>query len=300
MVLNILVVGGSGLIGGHAALHLRSVGHEVTIASRNPPAAATPMAGLPFLQGDYITGFGKEQLARFDALVFCAAQDPRHLAKGDDGIAVWERANNEAVPRFFAAARDAGIRRAVNIGSFYPQAAPALVEGNPYIQSRLRVEEAVRALSRPDFGVVCLNPPYMIGAVPGLAARSFERITQYAQGRVPKIPVFAPTGGVNFMSTRSLAQAIAGALERGEAGKAYLVGDVNLSFHAYFEAFFQAAGNTATIPVLEQSHPLIGSYAGLGGTIYFEPDATETALLAYQRADVLPAIAQVVAQYRLA
>jgi dihydroflavonol-4-reductase len=298
--LNILVVGGTGLLGGHAALHLRSLGQEVTVASRNPPATTTPMARLPFLQGDYISGFDKAQLARFDAMVFCAAQDPRHLARGDDGAALWERANVEAVPRFFAAARDAGIRRAVNIGSFYPQAAPALVEGNPYIRSRLRVDEAVRALSGPDFGVVCPNPPYMIGSVPGLASRSFERLTQYAQGLVSNIPVFAPTGGVNFMSARSLSQAIAGALERGEAGKAYLVGDVNLSFHAYFEAFFRALGNTAISALLEQSHPLIGSYAGLGGTIYFEPDAAETALLGYQRADVLPAIAQVVAQFRLA
>jgi dihydroflavonol-4-reductase len=298
--LNILVVGGSGLLGGHAALHLHKLGHQVTVASRKAPEPATPMAHLPFLQGDYISGFDKVQLARFDALVFCAGQDPRHLAKGDDGVALWERANVEAVPRFFAAARDAGIRRAVNIGSFYPQAAPALVEGNPYIRSRLRVDEAVRALSRPDFGVVCLNPPYMIGAVPGLASRSFERLTQYAQGLAPKIPVFAPTGGVNFMSTLSLSQAIAGALERGEAGKAYLVGDMNLSFHAYFEAFFRAVGNTANMALLEQSHPLIGSFAGLGGTIYFEPDTAETVLLGYQRADVLPAIAQVVAQFRLA
>lgn len=299
--MNILIVGGSGLIGGHAAIHLRSLGHGVTIASRNPPSAATPMAAMPFLQGDYVAGtFCREQLARFDALVFAAGQDPRHLAKGDDGTALWERANIEGVPRFFAAARDAGIRRAVNIGSFYPQAAPALVEGNPYIRSRLLVDEAVRALSVPGFGVVCLNPPYMVGAVPGLASRFFERLTQYAQGLVPKIAAFSPTGGVNFMSTRSLSEAITGALERGEAGKSYLVGDENLSFHDYFQAFFEAVGNTTPVPVLDQSHPLIGSYAGLGGTIYFEPDPAETALLGYRRFDVRRAIAEIAAQYRLA
>lgn len=297
--MNILVVGGSGLIGGHAALHLAAAGHEVTIASRNPPAGATPMSAMTFLQGDYVAGdFKTSDLARFDAMVFAAGQDPRHLRKGEDPATHWERANIEAVPRFFAQARDAGVRRAVNIGSFYPQAAPQLTAGNPYILSRQRVDEAVRALSTSDFGVVCLNPPYMLGAVPGLRARSFERVTQYAQGLVPKVPVFAPTGGVNFMSTRSLAEAIAGALERGESGKSYLVGDQNLSFLDYFRAFFQAAGNTVQIPVLEQEHPLISSYAGLGGTIYFEPDPTETALLGYRRYDVARTIEEIVAQYR--
>ena len=40
--MKILIVGGTGLIGGHAALHLQSLGHEITIAARNPPPAATP------------------------------------------------------------------------------------------------------------------------------------------------------------------------------------------------------------------------------------------------------------------
>ncbi|PIF73701.1 nucleoside-diphosphate-sugar epimerase [Variovorax sp. 54] len=297
--MQILVVGGSGMIGGHAALHLAASGHEVTIASRNPPAGATPMSALAFLQGDYVAGsFRTADLARFDALVFAAGQDPRHLRKGDDAAVHWERANVEAVPRFFAQARDAGVRRAVNIGSFYPQAAPQLMAGNPYILSRHRVDEAVRALSTPDFGVVCLNPPYMLGAVPGLGSRAFERLTHYAQGRVPKIPVFAPTGGVNFMSTRSLAQAIEGALMRGEAGRAYLVGDRNLSFLDYFTAFFRAVGNTAAIPQLAQDHPLASSYAGLGGTLYFEPDPAQTALLGYARDDITRAIEEIVAQYR--
>lgn len=297
--MNVLVVGGSGLVGGHAAMYLSELGHDVTIASRNPPSEATPMSRLKFLQGDYVAGtFTKEDLAPFDAIVFAAGQDPRHLKKGDDANAHWEKANVEAVPRFFALAREAGVRRAVNIGSFYHQAAPQLVDGNPYIISRQRVDEAVLALTTPEFGVVCLNPPYMLGAVPGLASRSFERVTHYAQGLVTKVPTFAPTGGVNFMSTRSLAQAIAGALERGEAGRAYLVGDQNLSFHQYLTAFFRAVGHTDPIPLLEQDHPLISSYAGLGGTIYFEPDSAERALLGYERNDIDRTITEIVAQYR--
>ena len=41
--MKILVVGGTGLLGGHAALHLQSLGHQVSIAARKPAPAGTPM-----------------------------------------------------------------------------------------------------------------------------------------------------------------------------------------------------------------------------------------------------------------
>ena len=62
--MKILVVGGTGMIGGHAALYLHSRGHEVAIAGRNPPAAGTPLGGLEFLRCDYI-----EQPARRDEIM---------------------------------------------------------------------------------------------------------------------------------------------------------------------------------------------------------------------------------------
>uniref|UniRef100_UPI000361FD7A NAD-dependent epimerase/dehydratase family protein n=1 Tax=Rhizorhabdus wittichii TaxID=160791 RepID=UPI000361FD7A len=217
--MKILVIGGSGMIGGDAAIHLAALGHKVTIGSRKPPLATTPMAAMPFLAGDYIAGgYSREELAGFDAMVFAAGQDTRHVGKDDDAAAYWERTNAELVPQLFERARDAGIGCAINIGSFYPQAAPHLLEGNAYIRSRKASDERVRALARPGFRVLSLNPPYMLGAVPGLDPRGFEKVAAYAEGKFPDIPVYAPPGGVNFMSIRSLAEATAGAIERGESG----------------------------------------------------------------------------------
>ena len=34
--MKILVVGGTGLLGGHAALYLQALGHDVTLAARSP------------------------------------------------------------------------------------------------------------------------------------------------------------------------------------------------------------------------------------------------------------------------
>lgn len=297
--MKILVIGGSGMIGGDAAIHLAALGHKVTIGSRKPPLATTPMAAMPFLAGDYIAGgYSREELAGFDAMVFAAGQDTRHVGKDDDAAAYWERTNAELVPQLFERARDAGIGCAINIGSFYPQAAPHLLEGNAYIRSRKASDERVRALARPGFRVLSLNPPYMLGAVPGLDPRGFEKVAAYAEGKFPDIPVYAPPGGVNFMSIRSLAEATAGAIERGESGKAYLVGDENLSFRDYFQLYFRAFGKDVEVPLLDKPHPLIGSFAGHGGEIYFDPDPAEAALLGYRRNDIATAVGEIVALYR--
>jgi nucleoside-diphosphate-sugar epimerase len=299
--MKILVVGGTGMIGGHAALYLKSKGHQVSIAGRNPPAAGTPLGALPFLRCDYVANeLPQAELGRFEALVFAAGNDIRHLPSGADASAHWQRTNTEGVPRFFKAAREAGVRHAVNIGSFYPQAMPALVERNAYVRSRKLADEGVRALAAPQFRAMSVNAPFVLGAVPGLVVGMFKAYTDYALGKFAPMPEFAPPGGVNFISTTSLSEAVEGALLRGDSGKAYLVGDENLSFQDYFGAFFRAVGRPVP-PVLDQEHPMLPDaalYFGRGNTLYYEPDAAETAQLGYRRGDVVRTIGEIVAQYR--
>lgn len=293
--MKILVVGGTGMIGGHAALHLQAKGHQVAIAGRNAPVPGTPLGELEFRRIDYIEDTDPT-LSGFDALVFAAGNDIRHLPQGAGAAAHWQRANTEAVPRFFAAARAAGVRHAVQIGSFYPQAQPALVETNPYVRSRKLADDGARALNGENFRVISVNAPFVLGAVPGLVVGMFKAYTDYALGRMAPMPEFAPPGGVNFISTRSLSEAVEAALLNGQAGEAYLVGDENLSFGDYFGAFFRAAGR-APPPVLDQEHPLLPDaaiYFGRGNTLYYEPDTR----LAYRRGDVLATIGDIVAQYR--
>lgn len=300
--MKILVIGGTGLVGGHAALYLKDNGHEVTIAGRKSAGADSALAELEQLQGDYVAGtFSQADLARFDTLVFAAGNDIRHVPQDGDIDAHWQRANVEAIPRLFELARSAGIKQAVLVGSFYPQVAPELIDSAPYVRSRHLADEGVRALATSDFKVCSINAPFVVGAVPGLKVDMFEAYTRYAEGQFAPLPFFGPAGGSNFISTRSLSQAILGALLRGESGKAYLVGDENLSYAQYFESFLRAVGNDAPVPSLDQEHPMLPDsaiYTGRGSTVSYEPDAAETALLGYVRADIQRAIGEVVSQYR--
>ncbi|HWV13748.1 MAG TPA: NAD-dependent epimerase/dehydratase family protein, partial [Sphingobium sp.] len=52
--MKILVIGGTGMIGGHAALYLAAKGHDVTISGRKPAQQSTELSRMPFLQGDYV------------------------------------------------------------------------------------------------------------------------------------------------------------------------------------------------------------------------------------------------------
>jgi nucleoside-diphosphate-sugar epimerase len=297
--MKILVVGGTGLIGAHAALHLQSLGHAVTIAARKP-SEVPELARLPFLACDYLDPGSTTDLRGFDALVFAAGNDIRHVPPGADEAAHWQRANVEGVPRFFARARDAGVRRAIHIGSFYPQAAPHLVDRSSYVRGRKLSCDGVRALNSPTFAVCSLNAPFVAGVVPGLVVPGLAAHAAYAWGRFPNLPVYAMPGGVNFISTDSLSDAVAGALERGTPGKAYLLGDENLSFEDYFGELFRAAGRKEPVPVIDQEHPMLPDailYAGRGGTIHYEPDPEEVRQLGYRRKDARAVLRRIVDFY---
>jgi len=300
--MKILVVGGTGMIGGHAALRLQSLGHEVEIAARKPVAEGSSLIGFPFNSINYVEDApDRELLSRFDAVVFAAGNDIRHLPEGADEDAHWHRANSQAVPRFLAVAKASGVRHAILIGSFYPQAASYLVSQNSYVASRLAADEGARALASDDFHVVVLNAPYVLGHVPGQDVPMYMALSLWALGRMPQIDRFSIAGGVNVISTDTLSDAIVGALKQGQNGKAYLIGDENLSFQEYFGLFFKAAGDDRPLEIRDQEHPLLPDMAilaGRGGTIYYEPDPAEVAELGYRRNDIARTVRMIVDAYR--
>ncbi|MFL3655702.1 MAG: NAD-dependent epimerase/dehydratase family protein [Halioglobus sp.] len=298
--MKVLVVGGSGLIGGDIALYLQAQGHDATIMARNAPSTPS-LAALPFMQGDYVNdSFDNEQLGGFDALVFAAAADIRALPM-DGSVspeAFYSEVNDRAVPRFFAAAREAGIARAVYIGTFYPQVAPERIGICPYVTSRHHTDTAVRALSGAAFNVCSLNAPFVLGHIDGLDIPHLGALVAYAKGQLGDLPVFAPPGGTNHISAHSISVATLAALEKGESGKAYLMGDENMSWKHYLELWFAAAGNPQELAVKEDEHPMLPSvimFAGAGATVHYETDASEQ--LGYPRQQISDLINQVVHSY---
>ena len=296
--MKILVVGGSGLIGGDAALYLASKGHDVTIMSRNKPSAPV-LAELDFMACDYINDDVNDgRLNGFDWLLFSAAADIRNVPI-DGSVApeaFYQQANDIPVPRFFKAAREAGVSKAVYIGTFYPQVAAQQIGVCPYVTSRSITDKAILALSCDDFTVCSLNAPFVLGCIPGLEIPHIDGLIAYVKGQIPQAPIFAPRGGTNHISSRSIAEAVLTAFEKGQSGKAYLIGDENFSWKQYLELWFEAVGNPQQLEVRDDEHPLLPNiimFAGVGATVSYEPEDAD--FLGYRRQQIKPMIAEVVA-----
>lgn len=296
--LKILIVGGTGMIGGHAAVHLKAQGNEVSLAARKPAPAGTPMEHFPVVIGDYSQGtFTERDLEPFDAIVFGAGQDIRHLPKGTDENEFWRVMQIEGVPNFAKLAKRAGVKRLVQLGSYYHQVMPHLIETNAYVRARSLADEGARALADKDFNVSTLNPPSIVGAIPGIPAKRYETLTAWARGQRPEIPDYGPAGGTNYMSVRSLTEAIWGALQRAESGKAYLIGDANLTFTEFFQKIFDTVGSSRKLVELDKEHPLLPDafiVPGRGRILAYETDPVETKQLGYRQGDVDRAVAEVI------
>lgn len=298
-----LVVGGAGFVGSATSLLLHDAGHDVTIMSRSKPRPGSRLDELPFVSGNYIEDDFSDgsKLEGYDWLVFCAGSAMGDLPP-DNSVSeadFFEKANIVAIPSFFEAAKKAGIRRSVYMGSFYSFVAPQVMDHIPYVRSRHISDATIRALSSPDFNVCSCALPWIVGHTPGVQVSHWHALTKLAQGKLPGVPESAPVGGANFMSSRAIAQCMLGGLERGESGKAYMIGDENLSWKEFFELWFTEAGRPRDLPV-ERGNIIVPdfamSYLDYGSTDY-EPSAEDTALLGYERGTLRQTVKDAFAYY---
>jgi len=301
--MKVLVIGGTGLVGVHTAELLRQHGHDVAIGGRHPAEEVSPVADLPFVAGDYTRGdFDVAALTGYDAVVFAAGSDVRHIGPDDDALSsdYWARQQAASVPAVASAAKRAGVHRFVQIGSCYHVVRPDLAAVNPYVQARRDADERARALASDDFVAVTLNPPPIVGSIPGVSQRRFAKMVAWARGELDdRFPgLVAPPGGTNYLSVRSLAEAVEGALLHGEPGAAYLVGDQNLTYAEYFQAIVDLAGGSGRVEVVDAEHPFLPDrmiVPGRGAMLSFEPPEEEVRVLGYRRDDVVPMLAAMIA-----
>lgn len=235
-----LIVGGTGFIGYHAVWELVRRGHEVSVLALPPPPTAggdpcpplfppqirVTLADLATLPDADVQAL----LAGHDAVVYAAGADDR-ITPRRPAYDFFYRANVEATARFFALARAAGVRRGVVLGSYFTyfdRTWPhlALARHHPYIRSRVEQANAALAAAGPELAPAILELPYIFGAMPGRLPLWAPLIRYIAS----PLPLVYPAGGTNMIAVGHVAEAIAGALERGQAGARYVIGDENLAW----------------------------------------------------------------------
>jgi hypothetical protein len=113
-------------------------------------------------------------LSAFEAIVFAAGHDIRHSPQAlDFGIHILH-VNGEAVPRFTRLARDAGVRRFIHIGGYYPHVTPERINTSTYVRSRRLATDGTFALAGEEVLVHSLDCPFIVGIVPGMRSHMFE------------------------------------------------------------------------------------------------------------------------------
>lgn len=289
-----LIIGGTGPIGASIALHLLGLGYTITISSRNPPDNRGPLSDIPWVKSNYLDeSFTEADLEEYEAIVFAAGSDVRHVPENDNADDHFLLANGVMVPKFAALAKKAGVKTFIHIGSFYPHVLPEMIDSDAYVRSRHLAAKGVTDLAAKDFRAISIDAPFVVGMPKGMKNDMFMAYLAYGKGWHPNVEPFGPAGGTNFISVRSLAQATASAIGRGKPGSVYLVGDENLSFAKFFEHFFRAVGNDVAVPSLDQEHPFLPDIAitqGRGNFIEYEPDEDVTDILKYDRNDIFPMI----------
>jgi len=243
----VIIVGGTGLLGYHAGLEFLKRGYEVS-------ALAIPDINLEgWFPGEIkvvhedVFSATQERLAAWMkghyAMVYAMGPDDRTIPVAPAAQFFQEKLVNTSA-RVFKAAKEAGVKRAVLLGSYFHhfhRESPhmRLAHRHPYIGARVDQEEAVLEAVGSDMDVMILELPYIFGTMP----RRVPLWKEVFFDRLLKMnPIFYPDGGSTMVCAGNVAEAIAGAVLRGEHAHRYAIGDDNLRWKEMFAIMFKAIG----------------------------------------------------------
>ncbi len=230
----VFVIGGTGFLGYHAIQEFLTDGWEVT-ALGLPPAPPVDLypASARVILRDLEAATDVELLALLrghDALVFAAGLDDRTLLR-KPAYPKFYHANVEVPVRVLKLAKQAGVKRAVVLGSYFAHfnrlwPEMRLAERHPYIRSRVEQERAT--ISIPSLDVHVLELPYIFGSMPvrGWKPLWMPLIKYIRSFRT----ILYMKGGTACVSARTVGRAILAAVERGEGGMTYPIGQENLTW----------------------------------------------------------------------
>jgi nucleoside-diphosphate-sugar epimerase len=226
--MRIFVTGASGFVGGAATSALGLAGHVVRAMSRAPrsdPGIAERGATPVRCDLENVTA---EHIGDAEAVVHCAAfveqWGPREA---------WKRFNVDGTARMLAAAREAGVKRFIHIGT-----EAALLHGQhlrgvdetyplaprspyPYSATKAQAEQLVRDANAPGFETIVLRPRFIWGPGDTTLLPVIEAMAR--EGKFMWI-----NGGAARTSTThidNLVAAIELALSKGRGGEAYFILD---------------------------------------------------------------------------
>ncbi|MGA8206674.1 MAG: NAD-dependent epimerase/dehydratase family protein [Candidatus Dormiibacterota bacterium] len=233
----VLLTGASGFVGAAVMRALLTAGYEVRALVRSP-ASFQPLPGVTICPGD-ITDLTSTVAAASgcDSVIHCAADYRLSLRPADTALMI--AVNVGGTANVLKAAQASGVKRLVHcstVGTLAFQRtgkvcteedrapSPATLAG-PYKRSKWAAEGLVLGRFAAGLEVVVVQPSTPVGSGDRRPTPTGQTIRDFLMGRIPAVV----DTGLNLVAVEAVARGHLLALERGQPGRSYILGDRNLT-----------------------------------------------------------------------
>ena len=247
--MRVLVTGGTGFVGNAVARALAGRGYRVRALVRpGRDAARLRELGAEVVQGDLLDEAslaaavdGVEGLFHVAAVYAYWTADPAMLY----------RVNVDGTTALLAAARQAGVRRAVftstvatlkwpGRGRLADERSVASLEemAGHYKRSKWLAEQAALTANGDGFAVVVVNPTAPFGPWDARPTPTGRIVLEFMRRRMPGYV----QSGINVVDVDDVAAGHVSAFERGRAGERYILGNENLNLAEVYGLLGEVTG----------------------------------------------------------
>ncbi len=248
----ILITGGTGFLGTHIVRQFLDVGQKNlrVMASSVPDwmsdAGVEPFAGSVTNREDVAAA-----TKNTEAIYHLAGK----VSFAYEGAAQMNKIHVEGTRLLCEAAKENGVKNFILASSSgtsaisetdeivdetYPQPVQILTKWAYYASKYYQEKTALRVFNDQGERLVILNPSLLLGA--GDERLSSTKVVLDFMAK--KLPI-TPTGGLNFVDARDVANAFVNALDRGRHAERYLLGAVNWKFSEFFRRLENLTGVSA-------------------------------------------------------
>ena len=246
--MTVLVTGATGFIGSAVARELSEKGTKIRCLVRE----SSNLKNLDGLSVEPVHGDIRDIDSVHRALKGC--DSVYHLAAvyanwlPDPGL-MYE-VNEEGTRNVLTACREAGIHKIVYCSSVAALGAHGKTPADEsaqfnlnstkdhYFISKYRAEQVASEFVRTGLPVVIVNPSNPIGPRDIAPTPTGALIINLLQGKFPGYV----DGGINLIDVTDCARGIVAAMEKGQAGQKYILGNRNVSIKEYFDLIVKVAG----------------------------------------------------------
>ena len=180
------------------------------------------------------------------------------------------RANEEGTRNVLTACREARVQKVVYCSSVAALGAHGKTPADEsaqfnlnstkdhYFISKYRAEQVALEFARTGLPVVIVNPSSPIGVRDIVPTPTGALIINLLKGKFPGYV----DGGINLIDVTDCARGIVSAMEKGQAGQKYILGNRNVSIKEYFDLIVKVAGKGKSPSIRIPSRMAV--FSGLG------------------------------------